>query len=240
MVKLNESPGPAARPWTVLEIKGPPPPLDAEFKGGQAAEVFCAGGLALGRCFGSKSGYREKHRRNYFIPNANVCAIQDGKLWWGDLDLYRDSAALEQVAGRLRRRLYVLEESAARFEQAGVQGEEVRRRARWCTGGRIPVLGLTSFLRKSGLTLTQAALLLGRSRQRLRRRLRPEVALELNRDIRALDSWYSLFTKGRPRLKWGQWLLTPNRRLGGARPFDLVLQGRSAELRALLPGPRRR
>ena len=41
-----------------LILTGPPPHLDAEFKRKDFAPVFARNGLGLGRCFGSKSGYR--------------------------------------------------------------------------------------------------------------------------------------------------------------------------------------
>jgi hypothetical protein len=237
MIQITEPLPPASRGWTSIEVKGPPPPIDAEFKGGEAADVFNACGLAMGRCFGSKSGYRRTHPKNLFIPNANVCAVRGGKLWWGDLDIRRDAVALERVAWRLRRRLYVLSEGDARFHEADVHGEEVIWRARWCTGGRLNPYRLKVFLRKSGLSPTQAALLLRISRQSLQRRLLPEVALELGRRMQAFDEWFSMFVKRRPRLKWGRWLWLPNRQLGGQRPIDLVRQERSHELRKLLPSP---
>ena len=237
MIQITEPLSPAPRGWTSIEVKGPPPPIDAEFKGSAAADVFRACGLAMGRCFGSKSGYCRTHPKNFFIPNANVCAVRGGKLWWGDLDIHRDAVALELVAWRLRRRLYVLRESDARFREADVHGEEVIWRARWCTGGRMRPYGLAGFLRKSGLSLAEAALLLRVSRQSLKRQLLPEVALELSRRMQAFDAWFSMFVKRRPCLKWGRWLWLPNRRLGGQRPIDLVRQERSHELRQLLPSP---
>jgi hypothetical protein len=79
-IKDHESEG--ARPTiATVTITSSPPPLDAEFKANLLAPTFARGGLNLGRCFGSKSGYRLRHPRNFFIPNANIFSHKHGKIW---------------------------------------------------------------------------------------------------------------------------------------------------------------
>jgi hypothetical protein len=139
-------------------VKGPPPPVDAEFKGNRMTDVFAEWDLHMGRCFGSKSAYAKFHPGNIFIPNANIFCHPHGKVWWGDLDLASDKPALEEVAHRLRCRLYVLREADGRFRSAVIPHAEVVRRAIWHTGGRARVPGVKRFLQRAGFTLKQAAL----------------------------------------------------------------------------------
>jgi hypothetical protein len=118
--------------------------VDLEFKRKKATQAFEAQGLPMGRCFGSKTAYRNAHpKKCEFIPNANVFTRLGGKVWWGDLDLVRDKRALELVARRLRCRLYVLSEMDGRFEKAAKPHAEVVRDAVWHTGApaRIPGIG---------------------------------------------------------------------------------------------------
>jgi len=122
------------KPMALVILTGPPPPLDKEFKASRRMEViFGRFGLSVGRCFGSKSAYRENNPGCIFIPNANVFCRTRGKVFWGDLDLARDKPALRRVAALLRCRLYVLWEFDGRFENADLRHQEVRRRALWNT-----------------------------------------------------------------------------------------------------------
>jgi hypothetical protein len=120
----------------MVHVREPLYPRDYEFKPDRLAEVFSAEALPIGRCFGSKSGYRQSHPGNEFIPNANVFCRTRGKIWWGDLDLTYDRPKLEAVSRRLRMCLYVLCEFDGRFENAAQQHSIVVARAIWKTGGR--------------------------------------------------------------------------------------------------------
>jgi len=101
-----------------LSLSGPQLPVDLEFNPHHLPDIFRKHHLPLGRCFGSKSAYREANTKCEFVPNANVISKRDGKVWWGDLDLVRDSAVLEKIARLLRCRLYVLGEHDGRFDKA--------------------------------------------------------------------------------------------------------------------------
>lgn len=50
----------------------------------------------------SKSLYRKSFPDNFTIFNANVLTKEDGKIWWGDLDLTRDSDTLKKIAKKDR------------------------------------------------------------------------------------------------------------------------------------------
>jgi hypothetical protein len=124
------------RQWSIMHLTEPLYPRDYEFKPDRLADVFSAEALPVGRCFGSKSGYRSSHPGHKFIPNANVFCRTRGKIWWGDLDLTLDKPKLEAVARRLRMRLYVLFEYDGRFENADRKHSTVVAQAIWRTGGR--------------------------------------------------------------------------------------------------------
>jgi len=126
----------AKPPCAVIHLNEPLYSCDFEFKPDELAEVFGAAGLPVGRCFGSKSGYRFANPDNEFIPNANVFCRKVGKIWWGDLDLTRDRPKLDAVARKLRMKLYVLYEGDGRFENADLQHANVVRLAIWKTGRR--------------------------------------------------------------------------------------------------------
>jgi hypothetical protein len=128
---------PSSNPkWSTMRLTAPLYPRDYEFKPDRLADVFSAEALPIGRCFGSKSGYRASHSGNEFIPNANVFCRTRGKIWWGDLDLACDKPKLDAVARKLRMKLYVLYESDGRFGNASLKHSTVVAQAIWKTGGR--------------------------------------------------------------------------------------------------------
>lgn len=67
----------------------------------------------------SKSHYAKKPGRRP-VYNANVCTREQGKLWYGDLDLAdpQQCRRLQLLANVLHQVVYVLPERAARFERA--------------------------------------------------------------------------------------------------------------------------
>ena len=64
---------------------------------------------------GSKSGYRRIFPDNIAIFNANIC-IEEGKIWWGDIDLTISKFKLIELAQNLDKIVYVLYEMDGRFE----------------------------------------------------------------------------------------------------------------------------
>jgi len=65
---------------------------------------------------GSKSGYRERNPNNEVYFNANIFTLEEGKVWYGDLDLTKDLSILETIAKSIRKDLYILREMDGRFE----------------------------------------------------------------------------------------------------------------------------
>lgn len=187
----------------------------------------------LGRCFGSKSAYRAANPKCEFIANANVCTKKLGKIWWGDLDLKHDQAALEKIAHSIGQRLYVLREGDARGNEE-ICGQEVPNRAMWCTGGRLRIPGVTEVLKESGLTKNQLAKLLGVTPSFLTKRYPPVRALHLGQHIENTASYCRFFVEETPHLKWGHWLLQSNPELGGDTPFAVLKANQMNRLAPLL------
>jgi hypothetical protein len=69
-----------------------------------------------GRLVGaSKSRYRENKPDNLVVFNANLCT-DEGKIWYGDLDVTEDQDKLVFLSKELDKDLYVLFEMHGRFE----------------------------------------------------------------------------------------------------------------------------
>jgi hypothetical protein len=67
---------------------------------------------------GSKSIYRYDNPKNLVVFNSNVCTREDGKIWYGDIDVTLDIDKLKQLAQDLKKSVYVLYEMAGRFENS--------------------------------------------------------------------------------------------------------------------------
>ena len=65
---------------------------------------------------GSKSGYITRYPKNLAVFNANVCTKNEGKIWYGDVDLTLSREELSELARLLETDVYVLYEMDARFE----------------------------------------------------------------------------------------------------------------------------
>lgn len=91
---------------------------------------FTERGFIPGRMIsGSKSGYREKNPENVVYFNANIFILGEGKIWWGDLDLTKDTPILEDISREMGKKLYVLSEMDGRFENENADDAHVRSRA---------------------------------------------------------------------------------------------------------------
>lgn len=64
---------------------------------------------------GSKSGYVERNPDNLAVFNSNICT-EEGKIWWGDLDVTLSQSKLSDLAFEIEEDIYVLYEMDGRFE----------------------------------------------------------------------------------------------------------------------------
>lgn len=63
----------------------------------------------------SKSGYAQKNPDNLVVFNSNICT-DEGKIWYGDLDVTLSYDALSDLARETGKTVYVLTEMDGRFE----------------------------------------------------------------------------------------------------------------------------
>ena len=86
--------------------------------------------LAVGRMIsGSKSGYRSMYPDNEVYFNANIFT-KEGKVWFGDLDLTKEDAALQSIADESKKTLYVLSEMDGRFENENLPEKQIKKVAK--------------------------------------------------------------------------------------------------------------
>lgn len=95
--------------------------------------------LYMGRMVsGSKSGYQSQYPNNFVVFNANIIIPNEGKVWYGDLDLTKSGEILKEVANESNTTIYVLREMDARFENENLNTESLIKKAVWNTGEEIP------------------------------------------------------------------------------------------------------
>jgi hypothetical protein len=97
----------------------------------KAVKFFGNSGRMVG---GSKTIYRDEHPDDLVIFNANLATKEDGKIWYGDINLSEDLEKLVALAKKLGRRIYVIREIDARFEKEPiVDGDyEAYKTNEWC------------------------------------------------------------------------------------------------------------
>ena len=77
----------------------------------------------------SKSGYRDRNPGNEVFFNANIFTVEDGKIWYGDIDYTKDRETLEKIATKLERNLYILRELDGRFENEKMESNQIKKKA---------------------------------------------------------------------------------------------------------------
>lgn len=96
-------------------------------------------GFIMGRMISySKSGYREKNPNSVCYFNANIFTLNNGKVWYGDLDLTKDAEALKKVASETNQTLFVLREMDGRFENEELSLKQITKISVWDTTQETP------------------------------------------------------------------------------------------------------
>jgi hypothetical protein len=89
-------------------------------------EIFKQNGLNNGRMISAtKSSYIKNNPGHEVYFNANVFILGEGKIWYGDLDLDKDTEKLKFVAAELGKSLYVLKEKDGRFGREKLSDPEI-------------------------------------------------------------------------------------------------------------------
>lgn len=65
------------------------------------------------------SGSKTSPEGHVCVFNANLCSKEDGKFWFGDIDLTADADDLKKLAHERGQNIYVLREMDARFTAQG-------------------------------------------------------------------------------------------------------------------------
>ena len=91
---------------------------------------FIQKGLGNGRILSfSKSSYRKENPDHEIYFNANIFTLEDGKIWFGDLDLTKDIDQLKEISESLGKSLYILREIDGRFENDKLKDSEIIKKA---------------------------------------------------------------------------------------------------------------
>lgn len=86
-------------------------------------------GIRVGRIItSSKSWYLTRFPNNLVVFNGNIIT-DDGKTWWGDLDLTLEGDKLQNVANITKQTLYVLREMDCRFENENLPVKKLKEKA---------------------------------------------------------------------------------------------------------------
>jgi hypothetical protein len=80
---------------------------------------------------GSKSGYMKRFPNNRVYFNANILTEEDGKIWYGDVDIDVDENVLNNIAKEIGKKIYVLYEMDYRFEHENLDPKIAIRKAVW-------------------------------------------------------------------------------------------------------------
>ena len=104
-------------------------------------EILTANGLMMGRMISySKSDYRDKNPNSVVYFNANIVTPNDGKIWYGDLDITKDGETLKAIAEEAGVILYLLREMDGRFENEELDGVKLIKKAVWDTTQEVLVV----------------------------------------------------------------------------------------------------
>ena len=114
----------------VIKLDGPPMP--SEYKPvdlTKVAEEILGHYARL--ISGSKSLYRREYPNHIVFFNANVFTKEDGKIWYGDIDLTEDEDKLKLLAKKLGKEVFLLQEMEGRFENENKKDNTVQQSALW-------------------------------------------------------------------------------------------------------------
>lgn len=93
-------------------------------------KIIVDNGFMFGRMISwSKSGYMNKYPDRKPIFNANIFTLEEGKVWYGDVDLITDMDVLNNIAKASGRALYILREYDGRFENENIGPDKIKEKA---------------------------------------------------------------------------------------------------------------
>jgi len=93
-------------------------------------QIFHNKNLIIGRII---SPYKNAPKNNVCVWNANVMTKENGKVWYGDLNLTKDYKKLNEICGIIGKTLYVLKEEDCRFGKENDSIDSLIQKAVWNT-----------------------------------------------------------------------------------------------------------
>ena len=80
----------------------------------------------------TSSVYCVRSARPCGVPyfNGNIFTLEDGKIWWGDIDFTLDQSILQRISNSLQKDLYILYENDGRFENEILTKDVMKERAK--------------------------------------------------------------------------------------------------------------
>lgn len=92
--------------------------------------IFSDYGMGSGRILNeNKSLYKKKHPEDHILFNANIFTLEDGKIWYGDINLTQEYDILQLIAEKLNKDIYILNELDGRFENEFLPSIKIIERA---------------------------------------------------------------------------------------------------------------
>ena len=95
-------------------------------------KIFIKNNLMFGRMIAlSKSVYMRKYPKHLVVFNANILTKEDGKIWYGDIDINTDKEVLNKIAKEIDKKIYILKEMDCRFETENENVDMLISKAVW-------------------------------------------------------------------------------------------------------------
>lgn len=90
--------------------------------------IFSSREMELGRILSeSKSEYKQLHSGDHVLFNANIFTLEDGKIWYGDINLTQEYNIFQMIAEELGKDIYILSELEGRFDNEFLPKEKIIR-----------------------------------------------------------------------------------------------------------------
>lgn len=100
-------------------------------RGLDVVKIFDDENYSFGRMISaSKSGYKRMYPEHDVYFNGNIFTIENGKIFWGDIDYTKDEETLQRIANKMQKDLYILYEMDGRFENEDLEEKQIKAKAK--------------------------------------------------------------------------------------------------------------
>lgn len=92
--------------------------------------VFSYFGMTSGRILSEhKSEYKKLYSTDHILFNANVFTLEEGKIWYGDINLTQEYNLLQSISEQLDRDIYILNELDGRYDNEFLPSSKIIEKA---------------------------------------------------------------------------------------------------------------